>query len=93
MDTANDFLKDITGIVTLLIGVALIALLVGHANATGSLITASTSGLNTLLNTVELTSTASNTAYNGGGGESGEGLGGGSLTNLFGSIGGSMQAL
>jgi hypothetical protein len=75
MNTANDFLKDITGIVTLLIGVALIALLVGHANATGSLIAASTAGLNTLLNTVELTSTASNEAYGGSSGSS-SGLGG-----------------
>lgn len=60
MNTANDFLKDITGIVTLLIGVALIALLVGHAGNTGYLISQSGSSLNTLLNTVELTSSVAN---------------------------------
>lgn len=59
----GDFGKDITSIVTLLIGVALVALLVGHAAGTGSLIAASTTGLNELLNTVELTSTASDTPY------------------------------
>jgi hypothetical protein len=59
----GDFGKDITSIVTLLIGVALVALLVGHAAGTGSLISASASGLNELLATVELESTASNTPY------------------------------
>lgn len=59
----GDFGKDITSIVTLLIGVALVALLVGHAAGTGSLIAASTSGLNELLGTVELENTASNTPY------------------------------
>ncbi len=59
----GDFGKDITSIVTLLIGVALVALLVGHAAGTGSLIAASATGLNELLSTVELESTASNTPY------------------------------
>jgi hypothetical protein len=62
---ASGFLKDITGIVTLIIGVAFFALLIGHANATGSLISASAGGLNTLLNTVELSSTASDTPFTG----------------------------
>ena len=62
---ASGFLKDFTGIVTLIIGVAFFALLIGHANATGSLISASAGGLNTLLNTVELSNTASDTPFSG----------------------------
>jgi hypothetical protein len=52
--------RDITGIITLLIGVAALALLVGHAAGTGYLIQQSSTGLNTLLNTVELTPTSTN---------------------------------
>lgn len=73
----SEFEKDITSIAMALIGVAMLALLVGHAAGTGYLINASTSGFNTLLNTVELSNTASN-------GPSSSGLG-----NVFGgSIGG-----
>jgi uncharacterized membrane protein YgcG len=56
----SDFGKDITGIIVLLIGVAFAALLVGHAAGTGYLIQQGSVGLNTLLNTVELTPTATN---------------------------------
>lgn len=56
----GDFGKDILGIVTLLIGVAVLALLVGHAAGAGYLIQQSSTGLNTLLNTVELTPTSTN---------------------------------
>ena len=47
--------QDLTNIVTLIIGVALVALLVGHASAAASLLSAGTSGLNAILNTIELT--------------------------------------
>lgn len=56
----SDFMRDITGIIVLLIGVAAMALLVGHAAGTGYLIQQGSVGLNTLLNTVELTPTATN---------------------------------
>lgn len=62
----SEFEKDITSIAMALIGVAMLALLVGHAAGTGYLINASTSGFNTLLNTVELSNTASNGPGNGG---------------------------
>lgn len=52
--------RDITSIITLLIGVAALALLVGHAAGTGYLIQQGSLGLNTVLNTVELTPTATN---------------------------------
>lgn len=54
----SDFGKDLTAIATLLIGVSAMALLVGHAAGTSSLITSATQGFNTLLNTVELSSSA-----------------------------------
>lgn len=47
--------KDITGIVTLLIGVSLVALLVGHAQGTTQIVQGAGQTLNSLLNTVELT--------------------------------------
>ena len=46
--------KDLTYLAGLLIGVALIALLVGHAGGTAQLIQAGTSGFNSLLQTVTL---------------------------------------
>ena len=46
--------KDLTYLAGLLIGVALIALLVGHAGQTAGLIQAGTSGFNSLLQTVTL---------------------------------------
>ena len=46
--------KDLTYLAGLLIGVALIALLVGHAGQTVGLIRAGTSGFNSLLQTVTL---------------------------------------
>jgi hypothetical protein len=55
----GDFAKDITGIVTLLIGAAILALLVGHAAGASTLITSSSSSLNTLLGTVELNGSGS----------------------------------
>ena len=48
--------KDLTQIAVLLVGVALVALLVGHAGGTVSLIQAGTSGFNQLLQTVTLQS-------------------------------------
>lgn len=51
---------DITGIVTLLIGVAFAALLIGHASQTVQVVQGSGNTLNTLLNTVELTGQSSN---------------------------------
>lgn len=55
---------DVTGIVTLLIGVAFAALLVGHASQSVQLIQGSGNTLNTLLNTVELTGQGSNFTLN-----------------------------
>jgi hypothetical protein len=49
-----DATQDITGIITLLIGASIVALLVGHASSVGTIIGSSASGLNTLLRTVEL---------------------------------------
>ena len=46
--------KDLTYLAGLLIGVALIALLVGHAGQTAGLIQAGTQGFNSLLQTVTL---------------------------------------
>ena len=46
--------KDLTYLAGLLIGVALVALLVGHASQTAGLIQAGTSGFNSLLQTVTL---------------------------------------
>lgn len=46
--------KNLTQIAVALIGVALIALLVGHASQTAGLISAGTSGFNSLLQTVTL---------------------------------------
>lgn len=83
MNAATDFLKDLTGIVTLLIGVALIALLVGHAANTSALIQSSTAGLNTLLNTVELSNSVQNVPYS----PANPGpIGGGSGGGMFGSM-------
>jgi hypothetical protein len=46
--------KDLTQIAVLLVGVAMVALLVGHASGTAALIGAGTSGFNQLLQTVTL---------------------------------------
>ena len=81
----SEFEKDITSIAMALIGVAMLALLVGHAAGTGYLINASTSGFNTLLNTVELSNTASNGPSNGLGSMFGAGIGGiGASATAFG---------
>lgn len=83
----SEFEKDLTSIAMALIGVAMLALLVGHAAGTGYLINASTSGFNTLLNTVELSNTASNGPSSGGGLGSmfGAGIGGiGASATAFG---------
>jgi hypothetical protein len=47
-------LTDIFGIASALIGVALIALLVGNASKTVQVVNAASTGFNTLLQTVEL---------------------------------------
>jgi hypothetical protein len=57
---ASDFLKDIFGIASALIGVALIALLVGNASKTVQVVQASTSGFNSLLDTVTLQNSMGN---------------------------------
>ena len=82
----SEFEKDLTSIAMALIGVAMLALLVGHAAGTGYLINASTSGFNTLLNTVELSNTASNGPSSGGlGSMFGAGIGGiGASATAFG---------
>lgn len=80
----SDFGKDLTSIATLLIGVAAMALLVGHAAGTGYLINATTSGFNTLLNTVELSSTASNGPTSSGFGSLGSTFGVGAMATPFG---------
>ncbi len=54
MEGAGGIGKDLTEIAVLLIGVALVALLVGHAGGTVSLIQAGTQGFNSLLQTVTL---------------------------------------
>lgn len=54
MENGSGIGKDLTYIAALLIGVALVALLVGHAGQTAGLIQAGTSGFNSLLQTVTL---------------------------------------
>ncbi len=54
MNTGTGIGTNLTEIAVLLIGVALIALLVGHAGGTAALIQAGTSGFNSLLQTVTL---------------------------------------
>lgn len=51
---ANEFLTDIFGIASALIGVALIALLIGNASKTVQVVNASAQGFNSLLDTVTL---------------------------------------
>jgi hypothetical protein len=46
--------EDLTKIAVLLVGVALVALLIGHAGGTAQVIAAGTSGFNQLLRTVTL---------------------------------------
>jgi hypothetical protein len=50
----NSLGADLFGIASALIGVALVALLVGNASKTTSIIQSGTSGFNTLLQTVTL---------------------------------------
>jgi hypothetical protein len=57
------FGQDVTQIAMALISVAFVALLVGHAAAAGSLVDVTAKDFNTLLGTVELQSTASDTPY------------------------------
>lgn len=52
--------RELTEIATALIGVALIALLVGHASGTKTIIDSATSGFNGLLRTVTLQNGYSN---------------------------------
>jgi len=52
----QSLLTDVFGIASALIGVALIALLVGNASKTVQVVNASAQGFNTLLQTVELSS-------------------------------------
>jgi len=59
----NDLTKDIFGLLTLFVMVALVALLVGHAAATGSLVQVSGDEFNQALNTVELSGSAADTGY------------------------------
>lgn len=54
METGTGIGKNLTEIAALLIGVALIALLVGHAGGTASIIQAGTQGFDSLLQTVTL---------------------------------------
>lgn len=54
METGTGIGKNLTEIAALLIGVALIALLVGHAGGTASIIQAGTYGFDSLLQTVTL---------------------------------------
>lgn len=51
---ANEFLADIFGVASALIGVALIALLIGNASKTVQVVNASAQGFNSLLDTVTL---------------------------------------
>jgi len=62
----GSFGQDVTGLAMALVGVAFAALLVGHASGTSQIIGASTSGFNSLLQTVSLQSSG--------------GIGGGSLS-------------
>jgi hypothetical protein len=56
----GSFGKDLTEIAVMLVGVAAMALLVGHAAGTSAVINSVTSGFGGLLSTVELPATASN---------------------------------
>jgi hypothetical protein len=82
------FGEDLTQIAVLLIGVAFAALIIGHAQGAGSIIATSTTGFNSLLNTVELGNTASNTPYNDPGAAAGGGVSGGGVSNISNSLGG-----
>lgn len=56
----GDFGKDMTSIIVLIVSVGMMALLVGHAAGAGYLLQQGAVGLNTVLNTIELTPTATN---------------------------------
>ena len=56
----SDVWRDLFGLLTLIVMVGFAALLIGHAAGTGYLVQQGATGLNTVLNTIELTPTATN---------------------------------